>query len=73
VLFVINPETRAHQATVRLPFAVDTTDVISGDLFAGETELRVPMAAQTCRMLRIDRAARPDAAVVGGSVMGEAG
>ena len=73
VLFVINPQTRASEARIGLPFAVDTTDVISGELFAGESELRIPMPAQTVRMLRIDRAARPDAAVMGGSLLGEAG
>lgn len=73
VLFVINPEARAIDAAIALPYAVDTTDMLNGELFAGERELLVPMAPQTCRMLRIDRAARPDAAVMGTGAIGEAG
>ena len=73
VLFVMNPERRAIEASIQLPYPIDTTDVLSGDLFAGEHTLTIAMAPQTCRMLRIDRAARPDAAVMGGGALGEAG
>lgn len=73
VLFLMNPEKRALEAKIELPYAVDTADVISGELFAGERTLLVAMGAQTCRMLRVDRAARPDAAVMGSGALGEAG
>jgi beta-galactosidase len=74
VLFVINPEKRAIDADVALPYAIDATDVMSGETFAGDHALRLPMAPQSCRMLRVDRAARPDADVMGeGAALGEAG
>lgn len=74
VLFVINPEKQAREACIALPYAVDTTDVMSGEHFSGDHELRMPMGPQSCRMLRVDRAARPDAAVMGdGAALGEAG
>ena len=71
VLFVINPAPRTIAAHIALPYPVDTTDLLSGELFAGERALSISMAAQSCRMLRVDRAARPDAALMG--VQGEAG
>ncbi len=73
VLFVINPAEHPIDAQISLPYPVDASDAASGDLFAGDTTLSVPMPAQACRMLRLDRAARPDAAVVGTGAMGEAG
>ncbi|MFO0685577.1 MAG: beta-galactosidase [Sandaracinus sp.] len=73
VLFVINPEQRAIEAQIEVPFAIDTADVLTGEVFSGDRVMTVPMAPQTCRMLRVDRAARPDAAVAGGEAMGEAG
>lgn len=73
VLFVINPEQRPIDASIELPYAVDASDVATGDKFTGDHRLGVPMPAQTCRMLRLDRTARPDAAVAGEDALGEAG
>jgi beta-galactosidase len=66
VLFVINPEARAIDARVSLPFAIEATDVLSSETFAGEDMVMVPMPAQTCRMLRVDRSVLRDSVSVGG-------
>ncbi len=53
ILFVINPSQRALSATVALPSPVALEDVMSGERFAGETSVQIPMRGWTCRMLSV--------------------
>ncbi len=53
VLFVINPSQRALTASVALPSPVALEDLMSGERFAGNASVQIPMRGWTCRMLSI--------------------
>ncbi|HEY8431101.1 MAG TPA: alpha-amylase family protein [Sandaracinaceae bacterium] len=58
VLFVINPAKEPLTASVALPSPVALEDVMSGERFAGERSVQIPMRGRSCRMLSLVGAAR---------------
>jgi beta-galactosidase len=61
VLFVMNPDKRALTASVTLPSPVLLEDLMTGERFAGNDRVQVPMRGCSCRML----------SMVGGVAQGE--
>src|SRR5690606_31706738 len=61
VLFVMNPDPRALKASVTLPSPVLLEDLMSGERFAGNDRVQIPMRGCSCRML----------SMVGGVAQGE--
>jgi len=59
VLFVMQPEDASVDARVEVPGPVELRDVLSGDRFAGEGEVRIPLAPKSCRMLAVERLGAP--------------
>lgn len=57
VLFVINPSKAPLTASVALPSPVALEDVMSGERFAGDGSVQIPMRGWTCRMLSMIGAA----------------
>ncbi len=55
VVFVINPSQHGLDATLSVPGSLRITDVIDGRSYAGEGTVTLPVAAQTCRMFRVDQ------------------
>ncbi|UJR81295.1 Beta-galactosidase [Sandaracinus amylolyticus] len=62
VLFVINPAPERIEATIELPYAIAFEDTASGDRFAGDRSITVPMAPHACRMLVVRRSAQEEGA-----------
>jgi beta-galactosidase len=57
VLFVLNPSREPLVGTISLPAPVSLEDLMSGEEFSAQTELRLPMRGWSCRMLRVVGAA----------------
>lgn len=60
VLFVINPGKDALVAKVALPSPVALEDVMSGERFAGDRSVEIPMRGWSCRMLSMVGAVAED-------------
>jgi hypothetical protein len=55
VVFLIHPGGEDEEAEVHLAAPLRLRDALSGERFAGIESLVVPMAAQSCRMLLVER------------------
>lgn len=56
VLFVIAPDATATDAILQTPTALFLRDALSGERFAGQSSVTVPMRPRSCRMLIVEAA-----------------
>jgi beta-galactosidase len=54
VLFLVHPGAADVHAELHLPAPMRVTDALSGERFEGQSSLRVPLAACSCRMLVVE-------------------
>ena len=55
VIFLVHAGAQAQTAEVQLPEPMTLVDALTGERFAGQESVRIPMPATTCRMFTCER------------------